>query len=204
MLKIENKEFNQNSERYKTIWKNIHNLVNNEKIKKNAIDTIYSDRQIKEIKSNTLCFEFLYNHVFVVDNCKAGFDGIFFLFDNHCLVYGYYSINTYIDDSTKEKQYTNFWKIEEQKNTVEKIKQLQLKVQKIINDYSSISEISDKEKGVIYAMLNYPLDFINISKGYYLKQKSWDYEVFLSRFKDKVENDIFKSELLRNIDKNLK
>lgn len=77
-------------------------------------------------------------------------------------------------------------------------------VQKIINDYSSISEISDKEKGVIYAMLNYPLDFINISKGYYLKQKSWDYEVFLSRFKDKVENDIFKSELLRNIDKNLK
>lgn len=53
-------------------------------------------------------------------------------------------------------------------------------------------------------MLNYPLDFINISKGYYLKQKSWDYEVFLSRFKDKVENDIFKSELLRNIDKNLK
>ena len=87
---------------------------------------------------------------------------------------------------------------------MEKIKELQLKVQKIINDYSSISEISDKEKGVIYAMLNYPLDFINISKGYYLKQKSWDYEVFLSRFKDKVENDIFKSELLRNIDKNLK
>lgn len=77
-------------------------------------------------------------------------------------------------------------------------------VQKIINDYSSISEISDKEKGIIYAMLNYPLDFINISKGYYLKQKSWDYEVFLSRFKDKIENDIFKSELLRNIDENLK
>lgn len=119
-----NKEFNQNSERYKTIWKNMHNLVNNEKIKKNAIDTIYSDRQIKEIKSNTLCFEFLYDHVFIVDNCKAGFDGIFFLFDNHCLTYGYYSINAYIDDNTKEKQYTNFWKIEEQKNTVEKIKQL--------------------------------------------------------------------------------
>ena len=76
-------------------------------------------------------------------------------------------------------------------------------VNKIINDYSSISEISDKEREVIYAMLNYPRDFINITKDYYLKQKSWDYEVFLSRFKDKIEIDTFRSELLRNINKNL-
>ena len=73
-----------------------------------------------------------------------------------------------------------------------------------INDYNSISEISDKEKGVIYAMLNYPRDFINISKDYYLKQKAWDYEVFLSRFKEKVEIDTFRSDLLRNINENLK
>ena len=52
-------------------------------------------------------------------------------------------------------------------------------------------------------MLNYPRDFINISKDYYLKQKSWDYEVFLSRFKDKIENDTFRSDLLRNINENL-
>ena len=52
-------------------------------------------------------------------------------------------------------------------------------------------------------MLNYPRDFINISKGYYLKQKSWDYEVFLSRFKDKLEIDTFRSDLLRNINKSL-
>ena len=75
---------------------------------------------------------------------------------------------------------------------------------KIINDYSSISEVSDKEKKVIYAMLNYPRDFINISKDYYLKQKSWDYEVFLSRLKDKIEIDTFRSDLLRNISENLK
>ena len=49
----------------------------------------------------------------------------------------------------------------------------------------------------------YPKDFINISKDYYLKQKSWDYEVFLGRFKDKIENDTFRSDLLININENL-
>ena len=73
----------------------------------------------------------------------------------------------------------------------------------IINDYSSILDISNKEKNVIFALLNYPKDFINIAKDYYLKQKSWDEEVFVSRFKEKIENDIFRSELLRNINENL-
>ena len=76
-------------------------------------------------------------------------------------------------------------------------------INKIIEDYSSVSKVSDEEKKVIFAMLNYPIDFINISKDYYLKQKSWDYEVFLSRFKDKIENDTFRSDLLRNINENL-
>ena len=120
----ENKKINKNHERYKVIWKNIHNFVNNKKIEKYAIDAVYSNRQIQDIKSNTLCFEFLYDHIFIVDNCKQGFDGIFFLFDNDYLIYGYYSINAAIDESTGEKNYTNFWKIEENKNTVIKIKQL--------------------------------------------------------------------------------
>lgn len=76
-------------------------------------------------------------------------------------------------------------------------------ISKIIKDYSSVSEVLDEEKEVIYAMLNYPRDFINISKDYYLKQKSWDYEVFLSRLKDKIEIDTFRSDLLRNINENL-
>ena len=76
-------------------------------------------------------------------------------------------------------------------------------INKVISDYSSISEISDEEKKIIFSMLNYPRDFINICKDYYLKQKSWDYEVFLSRFKDKIENDVFRSDLLRDINKNL-
>ena len=38
---------------------------------------------------------------------------------------------------------------------------------------------------------------------YYLKQKSWDEEVFISRFRDKIENDIFRSDLLESINKNL-
>lgn len=76
-------------------------------------------------------------------------------------------------------------------------------VKKIIQDYSEISKISDKEKQIIFALLNYPRDFINIVKDYYLKQKSWDEEVFISRFKDKIESDIFRSDLLRNLNENL-
>lgn len=76
-------------------------------------------------------------------------------------------------------------------------------IKKIIEDYSSISEVSQKEKQLIFAMLNYPRDFVNIAKDYYLKQKSWDYEVFVSRFKDKIEADVFRSDLLRDLNKNL-
>ena len=76
-------------------------------------------------------------------------------------------------------------------------------IKKIIEDYSSISEVSQKEKQLIFAMLNYPRDIVNIAKDYYLKQKSWDYEVFVSRFKDKIEADVFRSDLLRDLNKNL-
>ena len=30
----------------------------------------------------------------------------------------------------------------------------------------------------------------------YLKEKEWEYEVFLDRFRDKVENEIFRREFL--------
>lgn len=76
-------------------------------------------------------------------------------------------------------------------------------IKKIIEDYSSVSEVSKKEKQLIFAMLNYPRDFVNIVKDYYLKQKSWDDEVFVSRFKDKIETDIFRSDLLRDLNENL-
>ena len=75
-------------------------------------------------------------------------------------------------------------------------------INKIISDYSNIHNISEKEEEIIFSLLNYPRDFVSICKDYYLKQKSWDYEVFLSRFNDKIENDIFKTELLYNFKNN--
>lgn len=76
-------------------------------------------------------------------------------------------------------------------------------IKKIIDNYSATSEITMEEKQVIFAMLNYPKDFINIVKDYYLKQKSWDDEVFISRFKEKIELDVFRSDLLRGLNENL-
>lgn len=69
----------------------------------------------------------------------------------------------------------------------------------IIKNYSSISNITQEEQEVLYSLLIYPRDFINITKDYYLKQKSWDEEVFISRFKEKIELDEFRSELLRKL-----
>lgn len=73
----------------------------------------------------------------------------------------------------------------------------------ILKNYSSINEISKEEKQVLFALLNYPRDFVNITIDYYLKQKSWDEEVFVSRFKDKIENSVFRNELLLSLDGNL-
>lgn len=66
----------------------------------------------------------------------------------------------------------------------------------ILEDYSKVNNITDDEKEILNILINYPRDFINISLDYYLKQKSWDEEVFISRFKNKLELDEFRRELL--------
>lgn len=63
----------------------------------------------------------------------------------------------------------------------------------ILNNYGQVSR---EEVEVLYALFTYPNDFVNITKSYYLKQKSWSEEVFIGRFKNKIELDIFRDELL--------
>ena len=74
----------------------------------------------------------------------------------------------------------------------------------IINSYTSIEKLSKQEIKLIYSIIKFPKDFVTIVKDYYYKQKSWDYEVFLSRFKDKVNNDKYRNEFIEQFIEEMK
>lgn len=64
----------------------------------------------------------------------------------------------------------------------------------IVNGYNKVSVLSKDEIKVLYDMIHYPKDLITLAKNYYLKQKSWDEEVFISRIKEKIELDEYRRE----------
>jgi len=57
----------------------------------------------------------------------------------------------------------------------------------IINEYTSVNPLDDREIKVLYGMLSFPEDFYSISRDYYTRKKQWSEEIFLSRLKKKVE-----------------
>ncbi|WP_040210565.1 CotS family spore coat protein [Clostridium polynesiense] len=57
----------------------------------------------------------------------------------------------------------------------------------IIKEYSKYHAISKDEFKVMYIMLKFPEDFVSITRNYYLKQKDWEEEVFINRFRKKIE-----------------
>lgn len=66
----------------------------------------------------------------------------------------------------------------------------------IINSYCAIIPLSKMDYRLLYIIILYPRDICSIVRSYYLKEKEWEYEVFLDRFRDKVENEIFRREFL--------
>jgi hypothetical protein len=44
-----------------------------------------------------------------------------------------------------------------------------------------------KELEVLHALLTFPQDFYSISRDYYTRRKEWEEEVFVDRFKRKLE-----------------
>lgn len=72
------------------------------------------------------------------------------------------------------------------------------KFKTILKAYNSLDNLTKDEIKLIYAILSFPRDFTNISRDYYYKQKKWDYEVFLNRMKDKINNELYREEFVRN------
>ncbi|MDO5517614.1 MAG: CotS family spore coat protein [Clostridium sp.] len=68
-----------------------------------------------------------------------------------------------------------------------------------IESYEEISLLDNEEKKLLSIILKFPKDFYTISRDYYYKRKRWDYEVYLSRLKGKLNNEVYRFELLDKI-----
>lgn len=78
-------------------------------------------------------------------------------------------------------------------------------VKTVIEKYQEVYELSKDELYMIYILISYPFDFINIVRNYYIDKKNWTEKQFYDDIKRKVEyeeskviflND-FKTEFLR-------
>lgn len=65
-----------------------------------------------------------------------------------------------------------------------------------LESYDEIFKIKDEEYKLIYILMSFPRDIYSIIKSYYHKSKEWEEEVFLHRFKIKLENDVFRIKFL--------
>lgn len=198
--KLENSAINiidQYKDEFKTICE-IENTINKFKYK-NSFDLLFlkvidkckshmseainlvqgsSYKELLKKKENlVLCHNDLAHHNFIINDTEVSI-----------IDFDYCSIDTRIIDIA------NF------SGKVMKSTSYDIKVlDEIIKSYSSVSsrgEVSHEEVEMLYALFTYPKDFVNIIKAYYLKQKSWSEEVFVNRFKNKIELDIFREEFL--------
>lgn len=70
------------------------------------------------------------------------------------------------------------------------------KVKIILDSYNEIDKLTNSEIKLLYVILSFPKDFVSIVTDYYYKQKSWDEQVFINRFKNKLGNEIHRKEFL--------
>lgn len=139
-----------------------------------AIDLLQASsyKELIKIKDNLiLCHNDLAHHNFIIDNTNVSI-----------IDFDYCNIDIRIIDIA------NF--------AGKVMKSTSYDISALDNILKSYSEISNEEIEVLYALFTYPKDFVSIIKAYYLKQKSWSEEVFIGRFKNKIELDIFREEFL--------
>ena len=70
------------------------------------------------------------------------------------------------------------------------------KAQEIINEYSKVSRLDERELEVLYGMLWFPEGFYSICKDYYSKRKLWTEDSFIYKLVKKLENLEEREEML--------
>ncbi|AOR22572.1 CotS family spore coat protein [Clostridium taeniosporum] len=66
-----------------------------------------------------------------------------------------------------------------------------------LNSYEKVLPLMKEEKELLYILLYFPRDFYSISRDYYYKRKKWDYNVYLNRFKSKLNNEQFRRDFMQ-------
>ena len=136
----------------------------------------------KDLSKRVLCHNDLAHHNFILDEQKV-----------NIIDFDYCNINTRIIDVY------NFT------NKVLKTMMYDGQViPNILKGYNLVEALDKDELDILYLLINYPKDFISISKNYYLKQKQWEDVVFESRLKEKINMDYFRTELIKEYYKIIK
>lgn len=143
--------------------------------KASSLLALSSYRDILEDDSKlVLCHNDLAHHNFIIDGSEV-----------KIIDFDYCNINTRIIDiaNYSSKVIKNFaYDID--------------KFRTIIESYNSINELTKEEVKMLYCILSFPSDFVTIVKNYYYKEKSWEEGVFISRLKNKLENETFREKFL--------
>lgn len=80
------------TEEFNNFWSAVNNLFNGD-VKLEYLDGFLSSDSVSYEKSTVKCFEFIYDGIYQVENRGNMFNGVFFSFEEHNLVFGYYTVN---------------------------------------------------------------------------------------------------------------
>jgi len=68
----------------------------------------------------------------------------------------------------------------------------------IIKEYNRVYPLNKEDYKYIYYLLLFPRDYYSIVKNYYHKEKLWNEEVYINRLRNKINNDKFRREFLKD------
>lgn len=70
------------------------------------------------------------------------------------------------------------------------------KMKMILDSYEKVSPLTKEEKELMFIILKFPTDFYTITRDYYFKRKKWSYDVYLNRFTNKMNSELFRREFI--------
>lgn len=68
---------------------------------------------------------------------------------------------------------------------------------KIIEKYKNLNILSEEEYKLLYVIMLFPKEVYSMIKNYYHKDKEWEEDVFINRFRNKINNDVFRRGFLK-------
>lgn len=160
-------KFKYKNELDELFLKNVDNNISELEKSMELLAMCEYDLMMEDLNAMVLCHNDLAYHNFIIDGNKVKIiDFDYCKIDNRAV-----DIANYSEKVIKNSYYdTDKFKL-------------------ILDSYNSIEKLSKQEMKLIYTIMSFPRDFVTISRDYYYKRKKWDYEVFLNRFNNKINNE---------------